>query len=62
MFLVSDNGVSSVSPDGETVWDVDNHDGDGQSVPTAKVYACANGELLATHDLRAQGIPQESRC
>src|SRR5690348_16730794 len=59
LFLASDNGMSSVSPDGETVWDVDNHGGDGQSVPTAKVYARATGELLATHDLRARGIPQD---
>ncbi|MCY1062693.1 hypothetical protein [Nannocystis sp. SCPEA4] len=54
-FLVSDeNGASSVSPDGETVWDVENRG----LVPTAKVYA-RSGELLATHDLRALGIPQD---
>jgi len=53
-FLASENGVSSVSPDGETVWDVENR----ASVPTARVYA-RSGELLATHDLRALGISQD---
>lgn len=50
-FLVSEQSVSSVTADGETVWDVE--------AVTAKVHASASGELLATHDLRALGIPED---
>jgi len=53
-FLASESGVTSVSPDGEAVWDVENL----ESAPSAKVYA-RTGELLATHDLPALGLPRD---
>ncbi|MCE9672576.1 hypothetical protein LY474_32685 [Myxococcus stipitatus] len=53
-FSSTTTGISSVSPDGETVWEVD----DPSGVPTARVFT-RSGQLLATHDLRALGIPQD---
>lgn len=53
-FLSTETGASSVSPDGEAVWDVDNTD----HRPTARVYA-RSGQLLATHDLCALGMPRD---